>query len=291
MRSMRIALTILVVLSAVSGFSQNNLSVKWEELTAPDFVKAIEQAKGTCLLPTGIVEKHGTHLPLGTDLINVRYASVEGAKQEYAVVFPEFFFGQIFEAQQQPGTISYSASLTTQVLQETVAEMSRNGCKKILIVNGHGGNNSYLPYFAQSQLASPRDYAVFIFALPNLEIPGRPAFSDPFGMHGGVTESSHMMISRPDLLKLDRAGQESGVDLNRLKLPESVYTAIWWYAKFPHHYAGDASTANKALGEFDMKAWSTQIAEAIRAIKADTATLQLQNEFFEKTKNPLATKQ
>src|SRR3989442_1722989 len=44
--------------------------VKWEELTAEDFSKAIEKSQGTCLLPFGILEKHGPHLPLGTDLLN-----------------------------------------------------------------------------------------------------------------------------------------------------------------------------------------------------------------------------
>jgi creatinine amidohydrolase len=52
--------------------------------------------------------------------------------------------------------------------------MARNGCKKILIVNGHGGNNSLLPYFAQSQLASPKDYVVYVFFRGPFP-PGRPA--------------------------------------------------------------------------------------------------------------------
>ena len=56
-----------------------SLSVHWEELTGPDFIKAIDQAKGVCVLPFGILEKHGPHLPLGTDLINVRYASLHAA--------------------------------------------------------------------------------------------------------------------------------------------------------------------------------------------------------------------
>src|ERR1700689_4970023 len=147
--------------------AQAPLSVKWEELTAADFVRAIQQSQGTCILPIGILEKHGPHLPLGTDLINVRYVSVGAAKQEYAVVFPEYYFGQIFEAQQEPGTVAYSLSTQLTLLQETVKEMARNGCKKVVIVNGHGGNESLLPLFAQSQLATPRDYVVYVFGLPH----------------------------------------------------------------------------------------------------------------------------
>src|SRR5579863_6998723 len=166
----------LISMAAATAAAQP-LSVKWEELTADDFVRAIEKAQGTCLLPFGIVEKHGPQLPLGTDLINVRYAALHGAGQEYAVVYPEYYFGQIFEARQEPGTIAYSASLQLELLQETTDEMARNGCKKIVIVNGHGGNNHLLPFFAQSQMASPHDYVVYAMGLPR-RAPGDPVVED-----------------------------------------------------------------------------------------------------------------
>jgi creatinine amidohydrolase len=288
----RLALLFSVLLlAAQAGQSQSGVSAKWEELTAPDFVQAIHQAQGVCVLPFGIIEKHGPHLPLGTDLLDVRFAVMNAVKQEYAVVFPEYYFGQIFEAQQQPGTIAYSLSTQLTLLQETVKEMARNGCKKIVIVNGHGGNNSLLPLFGQAQLASPRDYVVYVFGLPKENVPGRPALKTPFDMHGGEVETSSMLIARPDLVHVDRAGQQSGADLHRQSLPDSVYTGIWWYARFPNHYAGDAAAANKGLGEFDQKEWSRQIAEAIKAIKADQESLKLQNQFFEDSKHPLDTKQ
>ena len=284
-------IALFVLSFAGSAVSQSGLSAKWEELTAPDFVQAIHQAQGVCVLPFGIIEKHGPHLPLGTDLLDVRFAVTNAVKQEYAVVFPEYYFGQIFEARQQPGTLAYSLSTQLTLLQETMNEMDRNGCKKIVIVNGHGGNNSLLPLFAQSQLAHQRDYVVYVFGLPNENVPGRPALKTPFDMHGGEVETSNMLIARPDLVHQDRANQQSGADQHRLHLPDSVYTGIWWYARFPNHYAGDASAANKELGEFDQKTWSKEIADALKAIKADDESLKLQNQFFEDAKHPLDTKQ
>ena len=293
MKSVRcfVVLAHFVLSFAGRALSQSGLSAKWEELTAPDFVQAIHQAQGVCVLPFGIIEKHGPHLPLGTDLLDVRFAVTNAVKQEYAVVFPEYYFGQIFEARQQPGTLAYSLSTQLTLLQETVNEMARNGCKKIVIVNGHGGNNSLLPLFAQAQLASQRDYVVYVFGLPNENVPGRPALKTPFDMHGGEVETSNMLIARPDLVHQDRANQQSGADQHRLNLPGSVYTGIWWYARFPNHYAGDASAANKELGEFDQKTWSKEIADALKAIKADDESLKLQNQFFEDAKHPLDTKQ
>ncbi len=285
------ALVVLLLLTGVC-WPQQSLSPQWEELTGPDFVQAVHQSQGVCVLPFGIIEKHGPHLPLGTDLLDVRFAVMNAVKQEYAVVFPEYYFGQIFEAQQQPGTLAYSLTTQLTLLQETVKEMARNGCKKVVIVNGHGGNESLLPLFAQAQLASPRDYVVYVFGLPNTNVPGRPAMKTKVDMHAGETETSLMLVARPDLVHVDRATQESGEDQKRLAaLPGSVYTGIWWYARFPNHYSGEGSAGNKELGEFEQKEWSRQIAEAIKAIKADGESLKLQDQFFQDAQHPLDTKQ
>src|SRR3974390_780478 len=112
---------IVLILGCLLGVAQGangqaKLSTKWEELTANDFRAAIAKSQGTCLLPFGILEKHGPHLPLGTDLLNVRYVSEHAALEEYAVVFPEYYAGQIFEAKHQPGTIAYSPELQLMLL-------------------------------------------------------------------------------------------------------------------------------------------------------------------------------
>ena len=291
MRLMR-RITIALALAAVStaGVRAQSLSSRWEELTGPDFIQAIQQSGGVCLLPFGIVEKHGTHLPLGNDLINVRYLAEQSAAKEYAVIFPPYYFGQIFEAKHEPGTVAYSARIQLELLQETTDEMARNGCKKIVILNGHGGNNNLLPFFAQSQLASPHDYVVYVFQ-PNLRVPGRPPLEDKLDMHAGESETAHTMISRPDLVHQDRAKQESGADLHRLDLPPGVYTGIWWYARFPNHYSGDGSLATKELGQFDLKTATDQVVNVIRAVKADHESLQLQREFYEESAHPLDTRQ
>jgi len=272
--------------------AQAKLSVHWEELSAAEFTDGIARAQGTCLLPFGVLEKHGPHLPLGNDLLNVRYAALNAAQQEYAIVFPAYYFGQIAEAKQQPGTVAYSRRLQLDLLQETTDEMARNGCKKIIIANGHGGNNSLLPYFAQTQLDTPHDYVVYVVGIMRSG-PGEPKHkSNPAtDMHAGESETSVSMIARPDLVHLDRAAQESGADQARVRLPDGVYTGIWWYSRFPNHYAGEGAVASRELGEFGARTWINGIVQAIRAVKADRESLRLQNEFYERSKHPLDTPQ
>jgi creatinine amidohydrolase len=279
-----------VIVSSLPAWTQAKLSVHWEELTAPDFAQAISRSGGTCLLPFGILEKHGPHLPLGTDLLDVRYASLHAAEQEYAIVFPEYYFGQIFEAKHQPGTIAYSARVQLELLQETTDEMARNGCKKVIIVNGHGGNEHLLPYFAQSQLDIAHDYVVYVLGLVETP-PGGPQKKTSVDMHAGESETSTMLIARPDLVHMDRAASQSGADQARLHLPENLYTAIWWYARFPNHYSGEGAAATRELGQYEMDNWIKAIVGSIQAVKADQSSLKLQNEFFEQAKHPLDTKQ
>jgi creatinine amidohydrolase len=282
-------LTVMLVCADLAR-PQAQLSVHWEELTAEDFRSAVQQSEGTCLLPFGILEKHGPHLPLGTDLLDVRHAALAAAQKEFAEVYPEYYFGQIFEARHEPGTVAYSSHLQLELLQETTDEMARNGCKKIIIVNGHGGNEYMLPFFAQTQLEKAHDYVVYIFGLPERPAGGPPKKTS-MDMHAGESETSKMLISRPDLVHQDRAGKESGADQARLSLPDTLYTAIWWYARFPNHYSGDGSVATRELGEYEMQSWIVDIEKAIQAVKSDKTSLQLQNEFFEKAKHPLETPQ
>ncbi len=287
---LRRAIIVLLALGIGAAQAQTKPSVKWEELSAAEFRNAIKQAQGTCLLPFGILEKHGPHLPLGTDLLNVRFVALKAAEQEYALVFPEYYFGQIFEAKHEPGTMAYSREVQLQLLQETADEMARNGCKKVVIVNGHGGNEHLLPFFAQSQLERPHDCVVYIFDGLRSRPGGPPRKSTGIDYHAGEDETSNTMISRPDLVHMDRTASESGTDLARQKLPESVYTGIWWYARFPNHYSGEGAAATEELGEWNMKGRVDGLVEAIRAIKADDASLKLQNEFYEKSKHPLDTR-
>jgi creatinine amidohydrolase len=294
---LRITLNLCMAVAALAAVCPaQSLSAKWEELTAEDFVKALQQSRGTCALPFGIIEKHGPTGPMGTDLINVRYTTMKAVQQEYVVVFPEYYVGQIFEAKHQPGTIAYSTHLQLEMRQETVAEMARNGCKKILIVNGHGGNTALIQYFGQTQLATPKDYIVYSFSGlgggNQADVPAAARASKPgVDGHAGEGEESNVMASRPELVHPDRAGEESGANLQRLDLPQGVFTAIFWYASFPNHYQGDAAGANAARGTASVEFAAQRLANAIRAVKADQNGPRLQKEFFEASGHPVDTKQ
>lgn len=269
--------------------TQSGIPFKMEELTSPQFVKAVELSGGVCIIPLGIIEKHGPHLPLGTDLFESREAATTAAKKEYAVVYPPYFVGQIFEARHQPGAVAYSNELMWKMLEETCNELSRNGLKKIVLVNGHGGNSSFLQYFCQSQLAARKDYIVVLFQERT-----NPAYSKEIESlkkakldgHAGEEETAMMSYIRPDLVDVQAITSQSGADQKRLNVPFG-YTGIWWYAKYPNHYASNFAQPNKRLGELLILSWSDQIAELIKYLKNNNTIKELQDEFAKQAENPL----
>ena len=281
------SLLIVLFMCAAATASGQDLPTRWDELTASDWQKALEKSNHTAILPIGVLEKHGPHAPIGSDLIHAREWAARVAKMEYAVVFPDYFYGQIYEARHQPGTFALPSPLIWDLLDSTCEEIARNGFKKILIVNAHGGNPNFLRFFVQAQLERSRDYVVYLYdpAPPDAATAEQIAKlrkSDPAtDSHAGERETSTLLYLRPDLVHLDRARDESGANEQRLSIPE-VYTAIWWYASYPNHYAGDASVASRELGQLLTEQRLASIAKALKAVKNDTAAPALQQQFFER---------
>jgi creatinine amidohydrolase len=277
----------LALALAASLAAAQELPSRWDELTAADWPRAMEKSAATVILPIGILEKHGPHAPLGSDLIHVREWSARAARRD-AVVFPDFYYGQINEARHQPGTFSLPPRVVWDLLEATCDELGRNGFKKILIVNGHGGNPELIRYFLQTQLGRRRDYVTYFFTPQD-----DPAVSakvqalrqsDPAeDMHAGERETSTLLYLRPDLVQMDRAASESGANQKRLALPD-LYTPIWWYAGFPNHYAGEGAKATAELGRVLSEARIDALVRALRAVKADQSAPALQKEFFDRVK-------
>lgn len=292
MKKILILLTVLLPVCFVSAQQGNQpaLPFKMEELTSPQFSKAVTLARGVCVIPIGVIEKHGPHLPIGTDLLEARETAFRAAQKEYAIVFPPYYISQIFEAKHQPGALAYSNELLWKMLEETCGELSRNGLKKIILKNGHGGNDNFLHYFCQSQLAGRKDYIVVLFREGNDPVNGPEIKSlkkATVDGHAGEEETSMMYIIRPDLVDQEAIKTQSGLNQKRLDKMPFGYTGIWWYANYPNHYASDAAEPNKRLGELLLDSEAGQLAVLIKYLKNNNTVEELQNEFYRQTENPL----
>ncbi len=257
----------------------------WEELTADEFAKAVVDCKRTCVIPMGVLERHGPHLPLGTDMINAHYVAAQAARREPAVVFPQWFFGKIFTARCFPGTITLPPKMLVELLLAVFDEIGRNGFTKIILYNGHGGNRDLFRYLLRCQLFEEKPYRLYsLFYDANVSDEARARLKQVWdsagGEHADEDETSLMMAHRPDLVKMEALGGQVAEPLGRLKHIKPGQTPFDWYADYPEHYAGDARKSSPEKGKVFAEAMFDGLARFIRTVKNDTAVAELSDEFF-----------
>jgi len=110
------------------------------------------------VLPIGSVEQHA-YLSLGTDAILAEKVSIEAAEYEGVPVFPVISYGITPYFTAYPGTISLRIETALALLRDVLDSMRRVGFRRILLVNGHGGN-APLGGFAQEWMAEHSDVRV-----------------------------------------------------------------------------------------------------------------------------------
>lgn len=262
--------------------------MRWEELTGDLFPKVVQDVKGVCLLPFSCIERHAHHLPLATDMLIGRELCKRAAELEPAIIYPDFIYTQILEARHYPGCIGIQPEVFLNLMENVCSEIARNGLKKIIIVNAHGGNDSLIHFFTQIQLATPRDYVVYVAeplfsAADEKEIKSK--METGVDGHAGEQETSMILAIRPDLVRKEALNSDNeGMPLERLKnlRDHGIDTGIWWYADHPSHYCGDGSYGSAEKGELILAARARALAKAIKVIKEDTESGRLQDEFFHK---------
>jgi len=255
------------------------MQVRWEFLTPTDF-KALAQKEKICVLPIGSLERHGEHLPFGTDALIAHAVAVRAAEREPCVVFPPYWFGQIHEAACFTGTINFNNKLLLDMLETVVDQIAGNGFEKILILNGHGGNPNFLEYFAMSQCDREVDYTLYVGSYQGERFNAFPWESG--GGHADELETSLIMAIAPETVKMEYHTYKEPIEPLHDTSSLGVYTGYWWYALYPEHVNGCPSLASREKGEKAMEAATMDVVEIIQKLKADTLTPSLQKEFYQR---------
>jgi creatinine amidohydrolase len=258
--------------------------MQWENLTSGAFAKAVRET-GVCVIGMGVLERHSDHLPLGTDYLNAHRIACLAAEKEPAVVFPPFYFGQIYEARCFPGALTVRPTLLMDLIQSVLDEIGRNGFGKIILYNGHGGNTHLLRFLAQCTLWEQKPYSLYVplhSMTPEQNAQWQQIRESTIGGHACEFETSMVMANYPDLPQMDAVPGESAAPLGRLRHLPPTHAGIGWYADYPEHYAGDARTASAEKGQA-LVGWMVEtLAVYIAAVKADEVVPALEREFFER---------
>ncbi|MGH6841603.1 MAG: creatininase family protein [Beijerinckiaceae bacterium] len=181
----------------------------WAEMTWTDF-QAADMARAIAVLPLGATEQHGPHLPLGTDtfIMEGTIAKViERLPDELAVLFlPVQNCGLSIEHTDFPGTLSLPAETLITAWTKLCECVHRTGCRKLVLLNSHGGNSAVLDIIAHDLRARLRMLVVKAswhrFGAPDAIF---CAQEQAHGIHAGEIETSLILNFRPDLVRTEEA--------------------------------------------------------------------------------------
>ena len=291
--------------------------MKWEYLREEEFKGAIERSGGLCVMVLGCLEKHGQHLPVGTDSLKGDKIAELAAEKADVMMFPTtMWLGDVScnHAMENPakyrqyGYVGMSTELLLTVLEELCDEIARNGFKKILLLGSHGGNTPLLQYFQRSQLYKKKDYITMIgkaydFAeqlqpanmlkvakenpdyLPmlteeDLKTLERFAKTGTGGGHGDFRETMLVQGTYPELVREDKFEAESGIRLDRYDPPAGVEAVlISWFANCPNAFGGYAPIGcSKTIGEAAVKMSVDRLVKIFNELKADNSGVEVMRE-------------
>lgn len=231
------------------------------------------------ILPWGATEAHNYHLPYATDVIQCDYVAAEAARKAWengakTVVLPTVPFGVNTGQFDIKLDMNMNPSTQAAVLDDVVASVYRAGIKKLLVMNGHGGNN-----FKQMIREIGTKYPDMIICAANWwqQADGNEYFDEP-GDHAGELETSAMMHIVPDLVRpLGEAGD--GAE-KKFKIRQMSEGKVWaerpWSMITADTGVGNPKKATKGKGERFIDAASNELADFLIAFsQADKENLIL----------------
>ena len=286
----------------------------WEALREEEFEKAIEKSGGLCVIPLGCLEKHGQHLPVGTDVYIAESVVEAAAKLEDVVILHAGpWLGEVstFHQDADPaavhrmGCIGIKQETILQVLGELCDEVARNGFRKVLILSSHGGNVSMLDHFMRCQTYEKKNYAtMWAWAVDDDLTTPEPLLHQirsrraefpmitekdievlegwlPTGYGGGhadFRETALVMADRPGLVAEDRYEAEDGRRNGRADtlLQEGLRLANAWYASSPNCYSGlPPHGCSIGIGQAMKKINAERLARIFKRIKENEDCIRI----------------
>jgi creatinine amidohydrolase len=178
-------------------------SQRWEELSATELVKALEQTS-LVYVPIGTLEFHGAHLPLGTDAIHAHEFCLAAAQRTGGVVLPPTHWSP-HGHEGWPGSLLVREETFRSLLTDVFTLLCEQGVKLIVACTGH------YPSKQDPAIRKIADDVVQRFPETRTLVLGPWCHpSDPSADHGGKKETALMLALRPSLVHMERlSGQEA----------------------------------------------------------------------------------
>ena len=205
------------------------------------------------ILPLGAVEEHGRHLGLGTDFIEAEAIALGAGEATGVAVAPTLNYGMSLPLMGFPGTLSLSPHTLVAVLNDLLRGLYQHGFRRILAVNGHGGNVASISSAVQ-MLAQDlpglrvKSFEWWMDAEVNRIV--TEMMGEQTGSHASAAETAFMLAVRPNAVKMQQlTGRDAPVKPSREITTQQTFATL-----YPDGIMGlDPSGATRAAGEALLK--------------------------------------
>lgn len=198
--------------------------------------------KSVALLPVGSVERHGDHLPLGTDGTLPTHIAERAGEVMNCLVLPTIWYGSCNAMRAFLGTFDIDSESLYKYLKSIMVEAHRNGVNLLVVVNGHGGNTTPLSMAARESSRNSDLSVIILDWWKELGTEKLKMFTSPG--HAGEDETSAML-----------AVSKGSVDMKRAKTYVVTYPKYKIYSNrldeklYNMALTGDAKKAARKKGE------------------------------------------
>lgn len=231
-----------------------------------NYRQLLDDRPNVAVLPWGATEAHNYHMPHGTDVIEAtafaeRAAELAVERGAKPIVLPTIPYGNDEQQLDQVATVSFTTTTALAILDDVVRSLVKQGIDRIVLVNGHGGNQ-FKPMVRDMQ----GRHAAMIVVCNFFEM-RRDVFDATFeqpGDHADEMETSLLMHLCPQLLQMDNAGTgpRNPTQVEGLSQP-GVWTPRPWSQTHADTGAGDPSKATADKGARYFEAVSAALADVI----------------------------
>lgn len=159
------------------------------------------------IMPLGATEEHGTHLGLGTDFIEAEAIARGAGEATGVMVAPTLNYGMSLPLMDFPGTLSLRPATLMVVLEDLFNGLYTHGFRRILIVNGHGGNNASILSSVQTSAFTLKYLRFKLFQWwtdAETDQIVTKMMGEQEGSHASAGETALMLAIRPNAVKMNR---------------------------------------------------------------------------------------
>ncbi len=249
------------------------------EMSWPEIKERVKD-EPVCIIPVGVLEDHGPHLPLDTDVLIVNEICKQAVENNIAdsILLPPVVHGYSPHHMDFPGTISIRWNVLVEYLLDINRSLIKHGFKRILLVNGHGSNSSLVNMVSRLTIVEHPEVlcadSFYLTTPESLKLIEELRESDyPGGIaHACELETSLYLAIKPELVDMSRAVKD-------ISYPESqnfffdwvdgsARMMEWWSTLSKTGIMGDPTKATVEKGKRWLKAAVGEISSLIKELKS-----------------------